>query len=37
MENYAPQKDKYHDDWDFDLTKDDKFTSRRIYQDFKDE
>ena len=24
MENYAPQKDKYHDDWDFDLTKDDK-------------
>ena len=24
MESYAPQKDKYHDDWEMDLTKDDK-------------
>tara|TARA_R110000851_G_scaffold129149_1_gene261786 strand:+ start:406 stop:705 length:300 start_codon:yes stop_codon:yes gene_type:complete len=24
MENYAPQKDKYSDDWEMDLTKDDK-------------
>ena len=24
MEAYAPQRDKYHDDWEFDLNKDDK-------------
>ena len=29
MENYAPQKDKYHDDWEMDLDKDDKVKKHR--------